>query len=442
VLPAELSPVLAGVDADQGQSPGECSEIFFTNTGDLPVSGFSAPAVTGDYEIGTCTATDCTGSLAPAAQCSVSLRGTASANGPLSGSLSLSASTGGAAEVSLSGTAHLTGNMLAVGYNTSPYIALYDTSDWSRLNAIAPADAPAGMVEELTFSPNGGILAAVSETSPYVLLYDTSDWSRKNVIQAGDMPGNWTRGVDFSPNGAYMAISVIGSCPSACFKIYATAPSGNWSVVSPPASDTAQGPQAFATAFSPDGTKLAVGFNNSPQFAAYHVNGSGPWAAISTPNTSVGAYGMNFNRGGSVMLVTGPTAPYLVTYSSTSTSSWTNLSRVNGTNQPPASALAASFSPDDSIAFVGHANSPYVTLYDTTTTPLWTKVTPISGGDLPTSHVFGTDWSEDGTMVAVASGATSDSLVLYNAATWTRITPIAPGDLPTGGANDVEFSPN
>ena len=89
------------------------------------------------------------------------------------------------------------GALLAVAHNASPYINIYNTSDWSKV--ANPATLPASTSYGCAFSPNGALLAVAHNSSPYVTIYNTSDWSKA----AGVVPiYDTARAVSFVAAGA------------------------------------------------------------------------------------------------------------------------------------------------------------------------------------------------------------------------------------------------
>ena len=67
------------------------------------------------------------------------------------------------------------GSLLAVAHQSSPYITIYNTSNWSKL--ANPSQLPASHANGCAFSPDGSLLAVAHQVSPYITVYDTSTWA-------------------------------------------------------------------------------------------------------------------------------------------------------------------------------------------------------------------------------------------------------------------------
>ena len=82
---------------------------------------------------------------------------------------------------------------LAVAHATSPYITIYNTSDWSKV--ANPAVLPVNAANGVAFNPSGTLMAVAHATSPYITIYNTSDWSK--VANPGSLPPDTGNGVAF-----------------------------------------------------------------------------------------------------------------------------------------------------------------------------------------------------------------------------------------------------
>ena len=67
------------------------------------------------------------------------------------------------------------GSLLAVAHSYSPYITIYNTSNWSKL--ANPSPLPANYANGCAFSPDGSLLAVAHASSPFITVYDTSTWA-------------------------------------------------------------------------------------------------------------------------------------------------------------------------------------------------------------------------------------------------------------------------
>ena len=94
------------------------------------------------------------------------------------------------------------GSLLAVAHNSSPYITIYNTSDWSKV--ANPAQLPPGAAYGCAFSPDGSLLAVAYNSSPYITVYDTSTWAvesgfstinaNSKAVSFGNSPAHRIRG--------------------------------------------------------------------------------------------------------------------------------------------------------------------------------------------------------------------------------------------------------
>ena len=77
--------------------------------------------------------------------------------------------------------------LLAVAHGGSPFVTIYNTSDWSKV--ANPSTLPASTGRDTDFNSDGSLLAIAHNTSPYVTIYNTSDWSKvtnPSTLPAGD----------------------------------------------------------------------------------------------------------------------------------------------------------------------------------------------------------------------------------------------------------------
>lgn len=135
------------------------------------------------------------------------------------------------------------GAWLAVGTSRGLYV--YDTSDWSLVDASA-LEFTSGTVNTCVFSPDGSVLAVGASDSPYLALIDTSDWSAMPL--PSNPPAGVARSIDFSPNGALMAVRHGGSPYNSFYETSGWTRVGTWGTSSAGTYDRAL--------FAPDGASL------------------------------------------------------------------------------------------------------------------------------------------------------------------------------------------
>ena len=67
------------------------------------------------------------------------------------------------------------GGLCAVAHASSPYLTVYNTSNWSKVTV--PGTLPS-TCNGVSFSPDGGLCAVAHTSSPYLTVYNTSNWSK------------------------------------------------------------------------------------------------------------------------------------------------------------------------------------------------------------------------------------------------------------------------
>ena len=81
--------------------------------------------------------------------------------------------------------------------DTAPYISLVNVATARQL--LPPATLPPNTANGCAFSPDGAFLAVAHQTAPYVTIYNTSNWSKADSVA----PVSGTvRAVSFSAAGA------------------------------------------------------------------------------------------------------------------------------------------------------------------------------------------------------------------------------------------------
>jgi Tol biopolymer transport system component len=188
--------------------------------------------------------------------------------------------------------------------------------------------------------------------------------------------------------------------------------------------------------FSPDGSLLAVGHDNSPYLSVYSIEGS---TLTKLPDPSVlptgDGYGVQFSPDGSLLAVGHYTSPYLSVYSIEG-STLTKLA--NPSVLPTGTGSVVQFSPDGSLLALIHANSPYLSVYSIEGSTL-TKLPDPSV--LPTGATGGVSFSPDGSLLAVTHDI-SPRFTVYSIEGSTLTKLPDPSVLPTGNGRGVQFSPD
>lgn len=192
---------------------------------------------------------------------------------------------------------------VAVSYGSSPYLKVFNVSDWSDLPR--GGANPTNVVYGCAYSPDGALLAAATSASPYIYIYNTSDWT------------------GFSP-------SVVPTAAS------------------------------YSCAFSPDGSLLAVSFAGGARLIVYNTS---DWSTVTIAggNPPTVVQKICFSDDGSMLAVASTNTPYLTVYD---TSDWSKLTIPVG-SRPTASVYHIDFSPDGSLLAVGYNGGDYYLVLNT-----------------------------------------------------------------------------
>ena len=252
-----------------------------------------------------------------------------------------------------------------------------------------------------TYNPSGTRLIVNSQTSPYVRLYDCTQFpyvllnSEISVTQAC---------FDFawSPDGTRLAIT---HSSSPYVSIYDTTTTPYTKLSDPSTLPTGAGQRL---SWSPDGTRLAVSHTTSPYITIYDTT-SVPYSKITDPSTLPAGNGKGcaWNPAGTRLAVAHSTSPYITIYDTTSVP-YSKLT--NPGTLPGGESSSCDFSPDGAYLAVTSTNSPYIQVYNTATSP-YTKLT--NPGTLPTSSAYHCSFSPDGSILTVAGGGTYP-VCIYN----------------------------
>ncbi len=311
------------------------------------------------------------------------------------------------------------GSYMAIAHTTSPYVTIYNRSDWSKLQN--PATLPTGDAKNVAFSPNGAYLAVTYTASPYLTVYNTSDWS---TVTLGSAVTSSADAIAWSPNGSYLA---IGMSAAPRIKVYDTS---TWNNLANPS--TLPGAAPTAMAFTIDNTRLLVGWGGTTFFYILDTTTS-PWSKITNPSTMPPgtSRGVAVSPDGSKAAVTINGASNIIKLIVYSTADWSTLHTVTTTDE----YRGAAFSSDSSKLLVTNNTTNAIMSFNTTT---W------ASSNLQSSiftDVRGVRYSPDFNVYGIVSGSTSPYLKVYSTATDTAYS--APTVLPTGGAgyNGLSFYP-
>jgi Tol biopolymer transport system component len=87
---------------------------------------------------------------------------------------------------------------------TSPYLTVYDTSDWSKITLTGGNPAGSGQYA-CRFSPDGTKLAVGHSTTPFLTVYNVADWSK--ITLTGGNPPTTVYSLGWSYDGALLAVA-------------------------------------------------------------------------------------------------------------------------------------------------------------------------------------------------------------------------------------------
>ena len=151
--------------------------------------------------------------------------------------------------------------------DVSGSVYVWRTSDWT---AVTIASNPTSKVFHLVFSPDSSMLAVGIQASPYIQVYNTSDWSAKAA--PASLPTGTVVGVSFSADSSKLSVS----CGGFTIKIYNTS---DMTVVSGTPADKTQN----QTVFTNDGLYFVTGRSSAPYLRVYSTS---TWGLATTPTTS------------------------------------------------------------------------------------------------------------------------------------------------------------
>lgn len=197
-----------------------------------------------------------------------------------------------------SSTFNPTGDTIAVGHGTTPFISVYP---WTTASGFGtkyadPATLPPNYCAGVAFNPAGTALAVVHPNSPYISVYP---WSGAGFgtkfANPATLPPNNGAGVTFSPAGDAIALAHISS---PFISAYPWSGAGFGTKYANPGTLPTQ--NGNGVAFSPAGNAIALAHNGSPYMAAYAWSVAGFGTKYASPATIPGfdSNGVAFNAAG------------------------------------------------------------------------------------------------------------------------------------------------
>lgn len=304
------------------------------------------------------------------------------------------------------------GATFAVAHINSPYLTLFNTSDYST--KAGPAITPTGSTRGVAYRPDGSMLAVTMLTAPYVRLYDAN---LAKLTDPAILPTGGGHSIAFSSDGSLFAIAHFTSPYVTIYNSDTRA-----KLPDPPSLPTSNG---WGIAFSSNGL-MAVGLEATPYIAVYNTS---TWArkadpAILPPDSVLGP--LSFSPDGSLLAVPHNSSPCLTVYQTAT------MTKVSGTPALSGDCLATAFSPNGSYLAVGRTGSPYISVLNTNDWSI--RAAPASP---PAFWVRGVAFSPDSSRLNVLHDS-SPNLRVYNVTDMSLVI----NTLSAGTAYWGAFSPN
>src|ERR1035437_1934019 len=193
---------------------------------------------------------------------------------------------------------------LIVCGSTSPYVSVFNVSNWTLTTSPAPGVTSYGA----SWSPDSTKIALTFDASPYLKIYDTATGS----VSAGQPTtmftnGSWTPPA-WSPDGAHLAAM---STVSDRLWVWRT---DTWDRISSPATMPAsENPgQNNSLGWSPDSSRLITCANSTPFFYSYTLSGHTlTYEAAPATLPPSASQGVAFNPAGTKAFLLPGSAPFL-----------------------------------------------------------------------------------------------------------------------------------
>ncbi len=159
------------------------------------------------------------------------------------------------------------GGFLAVGYNGSPFMEIYRTSDWSKLD-FSPVGASMNFSSRQgKFSPDGTRLALCNYDDNAFVVVNMRNMNARRVSTTD--PLDFTEALDFSPDGRYIAVAYDLSPNLKIFDVETLQEVTGLSVNA-----------ITDVKFSPDGRHLAVAHNGGGGGSYFSIISTANWGEL------------------------------------------------------------------------------------------------------------------------------------------------------------------
>jgi len=311
------------------------------------------------------------------------------------------------------------GEYVAIGYDNTPRMLVYQRSGTTFSPLPTPASAPNNAVYGLEWSSNGEFLAcAVYGGSTNLMAYQRDGNTLTKLTDPSSLPGSQCTDVSWSANGQYLACTTVASPYMFVYERDGT--------ILSPLNDPSSIPQSSTSgaAWSPNGRYLVITFQTSPFIAIYRLDNGNTLTRLANPSSIPLAlsYGPEWSPDGKILGIGySAISPYHIFY------------KVDGETYTPftlpdfpitdiaiaggnASANKIAWHPSGNYVAIAHGpfgggmGYPYISIYERDNDDNFTRLA--DPASTPNNQNWGVGWSPDGQFV-IAGGHDSGNLMIY-----------------------------
>jgi WD40 repeat protein len=246
------------------------------------------------------------------------------------------------------------GRYLAVGFDSSPYLIIYDWATGLPVKIADPATLPTNTVYGCSWSPDSRYLAVGHLTSPYVTIYDWITGEPVKITNPATLPTGSGHKGEWSPDSRYLTLP---HTTTPFITIYDWITGAPVKITNPATLPTGDG---RSCSWTPDGKYLAVGHDVSPYVTIYDWTSGVPLKIANPATLPAGISIACWSPNGKFLGASHVTSPYATIYK------YANSSIVKITNPatlPAGNGEECCWSPNGRYFSLSHAGTPYVTIY-------------------------------------------------------------------------------
>lgn len=325
-----------------------------------------------------------------------------------------------------------TGEFLAVGHGTTPFITIYQLLGTTLTKLPNPLTLTPTAVRDLSWSACGDFLAVAytrtvgNNTTVSVYQRQGNSFPVLGANPGAVGPGTSSSNVAFSPNSDFLASTFTVSGTPGVEMWERSAGTTFTDVTTASTIANIKG----AMAWSPD-SALFLGIDTVAGGINAYSRADSLFTSITSPVVTsylTDITGMAFSPDGKFLAVAVSVTPYILIFSVTGTGLSAVFAQLSNPGTLPAGAAnCVAWSANSQYLIVGHATTPFMTVYSVSGTTFTKQADP---GVVPAAAVVSADWTQTKQFLAVAS-ATSPYVQVYktastlpsNALLWTRSTP-------------------